>query len=425
MTSRQLRSTQSADQINTSWKPGRMCSKCGVKHSPPTGAKCPAARGPQQTPSVSAALAGTAEQVSIPGPPQLRVPSSGLPVRVPVERPSSGRTTEQSMDLLANTVSSMATSMKAMQKELFELQTERANASWNHLQDMSMQSINSIPHINVVPLSNSSPTRQRPTVASRPAQSQEPVTLPELRSGANQRRAAAQQATMQKEAELESGEHLRSKIIKTGRDRVGGADHKLLYVRWPQEAVFIGPDRERVRYDELSQEQWTAGLTAIAAEEPNAAVQRNMLAYLAALLQDVCDYSFPAGRGAHALVLSYMEEGRLNWLDLSAIQKVRESYSYRAHAAGSHDSVAAHSAAGVRVSSNAAGKTDRGTARRRPCRNYNLGSCKRESSHLTNGFLYEHYCSFCATKGLKLKHSEHNCRTKNKSEGKANSISPE
>ena len=63
-------------------------------------------------------------------------------------------------------------------------------------------------------------------------------------------------------------------------------------------------------------------MTAIAADEPNVAVQKNMLAYLASLLQDVCDYSFPAGRGAHALVLSFMEEGCLNWLDLSAIQKV-------------------------------------------------------------------------------------------------------
>ena len=92
-----------------------------------------------------------------------------------------------------------------------------------------------------------------------------------------------------------------------------------MLVRWPQEAVFICPDRKRVRYDELSQGQWTAGLTAIAAEEPNVAVQKNILKYLASLLQEVCDYSFPVGRGAHALVLSFIEEGRLNWLDLFAV----------------------------------------------------------------------------------------------------------
>ena len=104
--------------------------------------------------------------------------------------------------------------------------------------------------------------------------------------------------------------------------------------------MFIGPDRKRVRYDELSQGQWTASLTAIAAEEPNVAVQKNMLTYLASLLQDLCDYGFPAGGCPHALVCSFIEEGRLNWLNLSAVQKVCESYSYRAHTVGSPDSVA-------------------------------------------------------------------------------------
>ena len=127
--------------------------------------------------------------------------------------------------------------------------------------------------------------------------------------------------------------------------------------------MFIGPDRKRVRYGELSQGQWTVGLTAIAAKEPNVSVQKNMLANLASLLQDVCDYWFPAGRGTHALVCSFIEEGRLNWLDLSAVEKVWESYSYRAHAVGSSDSVAVHTTAGLRHDSGATGKADRGTAR--------------------------------------------------------------
>ena len=165
-------------------------------------------------------------------------------------------------------------------------------------------------------------------------------------------------------------------------------------------------------------------MTAIADDRPNVAVQKNMLTYLASLLQDICDFCFPAGRGAHTLVLSFIEEGHLNWLDLSAIQKVCESYSYRAHAAGSHDSVAVHTTAGVRHSSSATSKADRGTARHQPCKNYNSGNCRHESSHLNNGFLYEHCCTFCATKGFKHKHSEQNCRVKDKSEGKANGVSP-
>ena len=129
-----------------------------------------------------------------------------------------------------------------------------------------------------------------------------------------------------------------------------------------------------------------------------------MLAYLASLLQDICDYGFPAGRSAHALMCSFMEEGRLNWLDLYAVQKV----------CGRLD----------QHSSSATGNVDRGTARRRLCKNYNSGNCRQESSHLNNCFLYEHFSTFCATKGSKFNQSEQNCRNKGKSEGKANNVSP-
>ena len=164
------------------------------------------------------------------------------------------------MDLLANTVLSMAQSMKAMQRELVELQADRANSSWNHLQEMSVESI---ANITDVPLLTSSPTcPARGTVAaSHPALVEEPVTLAQLRSVNNQQRAAEQHATLQREAEREiTGEELNTKMLKTSR--------------CPKEFARIP------------------------------------------------GYGFPAGCGAHALVLSFIEEGRLNWLDLSAIQKV-------------------------------------------------------------------------------------------------------
>ena len=75
--------------------------------------------------------------------------------------------------------------------------------------------------------------------------------------------------------------------------------------------MFIGPDRWRVRYDDLNQTPWTAGLIAIAAQERDPLIQRNMFTYLSALFQNVSDYSFHCSRGAHALVLSMLEESRL------------------------------------------------------------------------------------------------------------------
>ena len=122
---------------------------------------------------------------------------------------------------------------------------------------------------------------------------------------------------------------LQGKSIKSGRDRIGGSDHNKVYVKWPQEACFIGPGRIRVIYDELTQSQWTAGITAIAAEENIPAVQRNMFTYLASILQDVCDFGFKSCLGAHALILSNLEDQTLTWEYLPSIQKVRENVTHR------------------------------------------------------------------------------------------------
>ena len=58
------------------------------------------------------------------------------------------------MDLLATTVFIMAHAMKPMQAELKELQTDKINASWNHIQDMSNGDISIA---NGQPILNSSP----------------------------------------------------------------------------------------------------------------------------------------------------------------------------------------------------------------------------------------------------------------------------
>ena len=110
-------SVQSDDKINTSWKPGRMWTKCGGKHAPPTGKPCQVAKGPQQTEPTSTASnpALQLSQVVIPGPSQSRVPPNGSPVEVPPVG-MANRTVQERMDMLANTVSSMAHTMKAMQK---------------------------------------------------------------------------------------------------------------------------------------------------------------------------------------------------------------------------------------------------------------------------------------------------------------------
>lgn len=50
----------------------------------------------------------------------------------------------------ATTVSSMAHTMKAMQKEIADMQAERVYNSWQHIQDMSMQGDMNINTVNKI-----------------------------------------------------------------------------------------------------------------------------------------------------------------------------------------------------------------------------------------------------------------------------------
>ena len=93
-----------------------------------------------------------------------------------------------------------------------------------------------------------------------------------------QQQVAAIQVTLQQQKNNSSLQVYNNKLsVKSGYDRVGSSDHNRVYVKWPKEACFIGPSRIWVRYDELTQAQWTPGNSAIAAEENNPVVQKNML----------------------------------------------------------------------------------------------------------------------------------------------------
>ena len=110
-------------------------------------------------------------------------------------------------------------------------------------------------------------------------------------------------------------------------ERIGNPEHSNVYVCWPQQCVFIGADRRRVKYEDLTQSKWTARLTTMAAQETNPQIQRNMFLFIASLLEDVCDMGFAVGLGVLVLIVVMMEESHLSWLDLIAVQEVRDNRS--------------------------------------------------------------------------------------------------
>ena len=87
-----------------------------------------------------------------------------------------------------------------------------------------------------------------------------------------------------------------------------------------------------------------------------------MFSLISSLLQDVCDVGFAVGRGALALILVIMEESRLSWLDLTAVQEVRDKYCYRSVVANT-SSQSAHSAS-FSSNRNSKPKAVRGAQRR-------------------------------------------------------------
>ena len=353
----------------------RHCTNCGNRHGIPTGKRCAvkaAARSitPDDLPSNRLIAPLCEDEIQA----DLGNRASSSPVQVNSDSNRNGlisgntnnpSTGPGSLNFLADTMVILHKNMQSMQSELQVIHQERHvhhSDSWQQLQGIHDSS--RINNVNNVLLSDSSGDGS---------------------SG-----------------DLNIINHKRS--VKSGRDRTGADDSRRVYVKWPQEACFIGPERRRVKYDDLTHPQWVLGLITIASEEVNPRIQSNMFKYLASLQQDVCDFGFQPSKGAHSLILSYIEEGKASWDDLPMIQALRESCTLRSQS--------------VKASTNSVQpgqtqpKNKAGTERTRICRNYNTGECTREASHVSNAILYNHFCTFCSQSGARNAHTEMDCKKK-------------
>ena len=102
------------------------------------------------------------------------------------------------------------------------------------------------------------PVRQ-PTLV-QPVVHPQTFTLNTLRTHEDsRRRVAAYYADLEKEAsflkdgssgDLSNISHKRS--VKSGRDRTGADDIRLVYMKRPRAAYFFGPEKRRIKYDDLT-----------------------------------------------------------------------------------------------------------------------------------------------------------------------------
>ena len=256
--------------------------------------------------------------------------SEGTSIRTESKTVSDANTlsTDDKLEAIAKTLVSMREDQKKIVARLDSL--ERANGRpdqsrkdrtvWDDLRDDSNQEVIQAP----VPVASSSPNRREAI-----------PTIQQIRES-----AAVQEKVQDRLKQLEalavsrfesSGTeniHVNNlfKQTKSGRERTGNEGVKRNYVPWPQEFCYIGLERKRVRYDDLTQSQWVAGLTKILGNEKDPSVCSNMSEYLGNLFQDVVDMGFTAAKGCHAVILSQMEEGNLTWAELPKIDSIRRNY---------------------------------------------------------------------------------------------------
>ena len=168
-------------------------------------------------------------------------------------------------------------------------------------------------------------------------------------------------------------------------------------IPWPQNYVLAGTSKARVTYDSLSTFQWMAGFCAIIREEKSTKVKNAMLEYMSDLMEDAQDFGWASAKGAHALILCRMEEGKVDWLKSDKLDRLRRAHAQKVVTSNSSSGQTAktkHESHGV------------------ICKYFQSGKCNHKAEHNTNGQLYKHWCSHCYSLGKRFTHALEDCRNK-------------
>ena len=226
------------------------------------------------------------------------------------------------------------------------------------------------------------------------------------------------------EAQLHSGSPAGpARCISSGRDRTGNDGTTRIYIPWPNEHCLIGIERRKVKYDQLNQAQWHAGLMNILEMQKDPLIKQNMSAHIARLSQDVVDCGFAVAKGAHAAVLIAIEDGRANWAEPHVIECIRRdsvSRVYLEAAASARESFTSGAFGGARPRSTGSsdGRDNSGLQRNKSnkthavCKLYNNNTCTQTSDHTVGNINYNHVCSFCRANGKSYPHPEAACQKK-------------
>ena len=179
------------------------------------------------------------------------------------------------------------------------------------------------------------------------------------------------------------------------RSQRGGKDVVFVkrQVPWPQNQILGGRNKERISYDDLDVFQWVAGYAGIVKDETDLDTKNIMLEHLMELMEDAHDFSWVGSKAAHAVILTKIEDCKLEWDDHTRLDRIRRQ-NQRAEP--------------PKIQSNV-GKAKSGSDKK-VCQFYQRKACHSKSQeHLAKGVWYKHICSSCFAFGKELEHPAKEC----------------
>ena len=156
--------------------------------------------------------------------------------------------------------------------------------------------------------------------------------------------------------------------------------------RWPNEGFQVSSGNKHIGYDYLTLPQWAAGQLTNVLQIKDTTLMKQALLQVVLLLRNASSLPWPVVRGARAMSMHEVEDGRLGWNDIM-------QWSLN-HLSASQISMVNQQAA----------------PQRKVCCYYNEGLCSHDD--LRGQFRLN--CSFCAKHGRYVSHPEVKCFAKNK-----------
>lgn len=211
-----------------------------------------------------------------------------------------------------------------------------------------------------------------------------------------------------------TGQTVRNILASTAHQLSAGNSKPGIY---PHKLVFRGPEKRRIPLNNLTLAEHLWGLLCIVKDpKVDPRIKPCLLAHLEDIIEDACDFQWPAVRRWSEETFSLIAENRLTngWFASHRIQLLRVSMSRIDNAKLNFDIEATPQRKHQFSTQQSSSQQPEGLKGGPPCPAFNSSTgCTLNSGHMVGGRRMLHICSYCLVQcSTGYQHSEANCRNK-------------